>query len=48
MTFDISMAVRRTDKQLKARLDSALSSLAPQIKEILLSYGVPVVWVDAD
>ena len=44
MTFDISMGVLRTDKQLKAQVDSALSSLAPQIKAILASYGVPVVW----
>ena len=48
MTFDISMGVRRTDKQLKAQVDDALSSLAPQIKEILVSYGVPVLWVDTD
>ena len=48
MTFDISMGVRRTDKPLKAQVDGALSSLAPQIKEILVSYGVPVLWVDTD
>ena len=35
MTFDISMGVRRTDKQLKAEVDPALSSLAPQINAIL-------------
>jgi mxaJ protein len=44
MTFDISMGVRRTDRELKAQVESALSSLAPQIKMILASYGVPVVW----
>ena len=44
MTFDIAMGVRRTDKALKAEVDSALSSLAPQIRTILASYGVPVVW----
>jgi mxaJ protein len=44
MTFDISMGVRRTDAQLKAQVESALSSLAPQIQAILTSYGVPVVW----
>jgi hypothetical protein len=38
------MGVRRTDKELKAPVDSALTSLAPQIKTILASYGVPVVW----
>ena len=44
MTFDIAMGVRRTDKELKAQVDSALSSLAPQIRTILASYGVPVGW----
>ncbi len=44
MTFDIAMGVRRTDKELKAQVDSALTSLAPQIKTILASYGVPVEW----
>jgi hypothetical protein len=44
MTFDISMGVRKTDRELKAQVESALSSLAPQIKMILASYGVPVVW----
>jgi quinoprotein dehydrogenase-associated probable ABC transporter substrate-binding protein len=44
MTFDIAMGVRRTDKALKAEVDRALISLAPQIKAILASYGVPVVW----
>ena len=44
MTFDIAMGVRRTDKALKAEVDSALSSLAPQIRTILASYGVPVMW----
>jgi mxaJ protein len=43
MTFDISMGVRKTDKQLEGQLQSALSALAPQIKTILASYGVPVV-----
>jgi mxaJ protein len=43
MTFDIAMGVRRTEA-LKAEVDRALSSLAPQIKAILASYGVPVVW----
>jgi mxaJ protein len=44
VTFDISMGVRRTDKPLKAQVDSALSSLAPQIGTILAAYGVPVAW----
>jgi hypothetical protein len=44
MTFDISMGVCKTDKELKAEVESALSSLALQIRTILASYGVPVVW----
>lgn len=44
MTFDISMGVRRTDKELKTQVDSALSSLAPNIRTILAAYGVPVAW----
>jgi mxaJ protein len=44
MTFDISMGVRKTDRELKAQVESALSSLAPQIKMILASYVIPVVW----
>jgi mxaJ protein len=44
MTFDISMGVRRTDKELKTRVDSALSSLARQIGKILAAYCVPVEW----
>jgi mxaJ protein len=44
MSFDISMGVRRNDKQLKAQVESALSASAPQIKTILASYGVPVMW----
>ena len=44
MTFDIAMGVRRTDKELKAQVDSALSSVAPQIRTILASYGVPIAW----
>jgi hypothetical protein len=43
MTFDIAMGVRRTDKELKAEVDHALTSLAPQIHMILASYRVPVL-----
>ena len=42
MTFDISMGVRKTDKELEAEVESALDSLAPQIRTILASYGVPL------
>ena len=44
MTFDIAMGVRRAGKALKAEVDSALSSLAPQIRTILASCRIPVVW----
>ncbi len=44
MTFDIAIGVRRADKALKVEVDSALSSLAPKIRTILASYGIPVVW----
>jgi mxaJ protein len=44
MTFDIAMGVRRSDKELKAQVDSALSSLAQEIKTILVSYDVPLAW----
>lgn len=43
MTFDIAMGVRKTDKQLGAEVQSALTALAPQIETILTSYGVPLV-----
>lgn len=43
MTFDIAMGVRKTDKELKEQVDSALTSLAPQIQSILASYRVPTL-----
>jgi mxaJ protein len=46
MTFDISMGVQRTDKELKTQVDNALASLAPQIAAILTAYSVPVAWDD--
>ena len=42
MTFDISMGVRETDHELEAEVQSALDSLAPRIRTILASYGVPL------
>ena len=42
MTFDISMGVRKTDHELEAEVQSALDSLAPRIRTILASYGVPL------
>jgi mxaJ protein len=43
MTFDMSMGVRRSDKELKARLEAALDRLRPEIGKILADYGIPVV-----
>ena len=43
MTFDIAMGVRKTDRELKTQVDSALISLAPQIQAILAAYGVPTL-----
>ena len=36
------MGVRRTDKEFKTQVDSALSSLAPQIETIWPSTGSPL------
>ena len=43
MSFDISMGVRKSDKALKARLETALQHRDAEIKKILADYGVPVV-----
>jgi mxaJ protein len=43
LPFDIATGVRRTDRELKAKVDSALMSLALQIQTILASYSVPVL-----
>jgi mxaJ protein len=39
--FDISMAVRRGDTQLRDRLDAILDRRRPEIDRILRDYGVP-------
>jgi len=41
--FDISLAVRRNDKPLKAELDSVLERERPAIAALLNEYGVPRV-----
>lgn len=42
MSFDISMGVRKSDKELRSRLDGALERRAPEIRKILAEYGIPV------
>ena len=43
MTFAMSMGVRRSDKELKARLEAALNRRQAEIRKILADYGIPVV-----
>ncbi|MFL5440006.1 MAG: substrate-binding domain-containing protein [Myxococcales bacterium] len=43
MSFDMSMGVRRSDKALKDRLETALDRRGAQIQKILADYGIPVV-----
>lgn len=41
--FDISMGVRKSDKELKARLEDALARKHDEIKHILEDFGVPLL-----
>jgi ABC-type amino acid transport substrate-binding protein len=41
--FDISMAVRRGDDSLRARLDAVLERRQREIQQLLESYGVPLL-----
>ena len=41
--FDISMGVRKADKELRARLDEALARRHDDITKILEDYGVPLL-----
>ncbi|HRN83562.1 MAG TPA: quinoprotein dehydrogenase-associated putative ABC transporter substrate-binding protein [Hyphomicrobium sp.] len=41
MTFEIGMGVRRDDEDLAKELDAALVKLAPEIRSLLDSYGLP-------
>ncbi len=43
MSFEISMGVRKGDKELRARLDEALSTRQAEIRKILEEYGVPLL-----
>jgi quinoprotein dehydrogenase-associated probable ABC transporter substrate-binding protein len=42
-TFAIAAGVRRGDTALRARVDRALASARPRIREVLERYGVPLV-----
>ena len=41
--FDITIGVRRADKELKAKLDDILTRRRPEIEQILKEYGVPTL-----
>ncbi len=41
--FDISLAVRRGDKELKDKLERALDRRRVEVRHVLRSYGVPLV-----
>jgi len=43
LTFEISMGVRKGDKELRARLDEVLSRKGDEIRKILEEYGVPLL-----
>lgn len=43
MVFDISMGVRKDDVALRDRLDEVLARRAPEVRDLLTSYGVPRV-----
>jgi len=41
--YDIAVGVRRSDKELKAKLDEILTRKRPEIEQILREYGVPTL-----
>ena len=43
LEFSMSLGVRRTDKDLKKRLDAAFEANKDAIKAVLVSYGVPLL-----
>jgi mxaJ protein len=43
MSFEVSMGVRKSDKALKTRLETAIDHKESEISKILADYGVPVV-----
>ena len=45
--YDIAMAVRRRDRELRDSLDKTLKAHAPEIQAILKEYGIPMFPVAA-
>ena len=46
MSFAISVGVRRNEPELLARINRALDADAPQIRQLLHRYGVPLASAD--
>lgn len=45
-TFKISMGVRKREDELKTKLEAALKRKAPEIRQVLEDYGVPLLPLD--
>jgi hypothetical protein len=45
--YNIAMAVRRSDKELRDSLEKTLKEKAPEIQAILKEYGIPMFPVTA-
>ncbi len=43
MLFDVSMGVRKADRQLKTEIEEALARRSSEVEAILAGYGVPIV-----
>jgi len=43
VAFDVSMGVKRGEKELKTQLEEAMKRRQAEIKTILADYGVPIV-----
>jgi mxaJ protein len=43
MVFDVSMGVRRDDRELKREVEAALARRSAEIRAVLEEYGVPLV-----
>ncbi len=42
MAFDVSIGVRKGDRELRDRLDASLVRHAPEVRSLLADYHVPV------
>ncbi|WP_205479146.1 hypothetical protein [Sphingomonas arenae] len=43
MAFDISMSLRRADRELRREVEQALEKRSADIRAVLVSYGVPLL-----